>query len=131
MYKAPIIIASFVFVIGTVVEGIAIEVLRGSVVEWLTQPHKVPLLLAMIGMNAMQASLFGYAAHRAARNALLWRRAEWEHRELTLRLRYQLRPALSIVQYAAYKTSDKQCIEICNQAISRVVNTVAAVETEP
>ncbi len=125
MYKIPIITASSVFVIATATELIAVETLRGSLVEWLTQPHKLPLLLVLIATNAMQGALFGYAAHRAARNALLRRCSEREHRELTNRLRHQLRPALTIVQYAAYKTSDKQCIAICNEAISRVVKTVA------
>lgn len=128
MYKAPIMIASSLFVLGTVVEIIAIELWRGPLVEWLTQPQKLPVLLVMIGINAVQGSLFGYAAHRAARNRTKLRRAESEHHELTHRLREELRPALSIVQYAAYKTSDKQCIEICNRAIKRVMHTVAGAE---
>ncbi len=40
MYKIPIITASSVFVIATATELIAVETLRGSLVEWLTQPHK-------------------------------------------------------------------------------------------
>jgi len=63
MYKIPIITASSVFVIATATELIAVETLRGSLVEWLTQPHKLPLLLVLIATNAMQGALFGYAAH--------------------------------------------------------------------
>jgi hypothetical protein len=123
-------IAGSLFVFGTLVEIIAIELWRGPLVEWLTQPQKLPLLLVMIGINAVQGSLFGYAAHRAARNKREWRLAQLEHHQRTRRLREELRPALSIVQYAAYKTSDKQCIEICNRAIKLVTQTVAGVEAE-
>jgi len=130
MYKLPITIAASVFVTATVVELLVIEVLRGSVAGWLAHPHRIILLAVMIGMNAIQGALFGYAAHRATLNALMRERSEQIHRKLTYRLRSELQPALTIVQYAAYKTCDKQCIEICNEAISRVVNTVTAVETQ-
>ena len=126
MYKVPIFVAGLAFVIATLVELLAIEVLGGSLAAWLAHAHRMSLLSILIGMNAIQGALFGYAAHRAALNACLWRRSEREHRDFTHRLRSELRPALTIVQYAAYKTSDKQCIEICSEAISRVVNTVIA-----
>src|SRR5215470_1112084 len=126
MYKAPIFVAGLAFVITTVVELLAIEVLGGPLAAWLAHAHRTSLLAVMIGMNAVQGALFGYAAHRAALNAFLWHRSEREHRDFTHRLRSELRPALGIVQYAAYKTSDKQCIKICSEAISRVVNTVTA-----
>lgn len=128
MYKAPISVAGLAFVIATMVELVAIELLGGSLATWLAHPHRTSLIAIMIGMNAVQGALFGYAAHRAALNAFLWRRSEREHRDFTHRLRSELRPALTIVQYAAYKTSDKQCIRICSEAISRVVNTVSAAE---
>jgi hypothetical protein len=127
MYRLPIIIAGSAFVIATVVEFFAIEALGGSLAGWLAHPHRITLLAVMIAMNALQGALFGYAAHRAARNEFLWQRSEQEHRKLTYRLRSELQPALTLVQYAAYKTCDKQCIEICNEAISRVVTTVTAV----
>ncbi len=101
------------------------EMFRGSVLQWMPEPNRFVLVLVMIGINATQGALFGYAAHRAARNALLWHRAEQDRRELTFRLGEQLRPALSMMQYAAYNTADKRCINICNEAIRRVVNTVA------
>lgn len=126
MYKVPIFVAGLVFVIACVVELLAIELLGGSLAIWLAHPHRTSLLAIMIGMNAIQGALFGYAAHRAALNALLWRRSEREHRDFAQRLRSELRPALTIVPYAAYRTSDKQCIRICTEAISRVVNTVTA-----
>jgi hypothetical protein len=128
MYKAPIFVAALAFVIATVVELLAIELLGGSLAAWLAHPHRMSILAIMIGMNAAQGALFGYAAHRAALHAFLWHRSEREHRNFTYRLCSELRPALTIVQYAAYKTSDKQCIEICSEAISRVVNTVTAME---
>ncbi len=126
MFKTPIFVAGLAFVIATVVELFGIEVLGGSLAAWLAHAHRTSLLAIMIGMNAIQGALFGYAAHRAALNAFLWQRSEREHLNLTHRLRSELRQALAIVQYAAYKTSDKQCIEFCSQAISRVVNTVTA-----
>ncbi len=126
MYRTPIFVAGLAFVIASVVELLAIELLGGSLATWLAHPHRMSLLAIMIGMNAVQGALFGYAAHRAALNAFLWQRSEREHRDLAHRLRSELRPALTIVQYAAYKTSDKQCIEICTEAISRVMNTVTA-----
>lgn len=129
MYKIPIAVAASVFVSVTVVELVTIEAMRGSVAGWLAHPHRMIVLAVMIGINAIQGALFGYAAHRAALNKLLRQRSEQEHRQLTYRIRSELRPALTIVQYAAYKTCDKQCIEICNEAISRVVNTVTAVES--
>ncbi len=128
MYRTPIFVAGLAFVIASVVELLAIELLGGSLATWLAHPHRMSLLAIMIGMNAVQGALFGYAAHRAALNAFLWQRSEREHRDLAHRLRSELRPALTIVQYAAYKTSDKQCIEICTEAISRVMNTVTASE---
>ncbi len=124
MYKTPIFVAGLAFVIASIVELLAIEMLGGSLAAWLAHPHRTGLLAIMIGMNAVQGALFGYAAHRAALNAFLWRRSEREHRDFTHRLHSELRPALTLVQYAAYKTSDKQCIKICTEAISQVVNTV-------
>ena len=131
MYRMPIVVAASVFVIATVIELFAIEVSRGSIAVWLGTPHRIAFLTIVIGMNALQGALFGYAAHRAALNNFLRKRTQQEHRTLTHRLRSELRPALTIVQYAAYKTCDKQCIQICNEAISRVVSTVTAVAGEP
>lgn len=128
MYKIPIIIAASAFVTATVVEFLALEIPGGSLAGWLAHPHRISLLAVIIAMNAIQGALFGYAAHRAARNAFLWQRSEREHRTLTYRLRSELQPALTVVQYAAYKTYDKQCIKICNEAITRVVRAVTAVE---
>jgi hypothetical protein len=125
MYRVPIITASLVFVTATLVELLAVEILRGSVVQWLAEPHKLVLVLVMIGINAVQGALFGYAAHRAALNAILLRQAEQDRCELTQRLGQELRPALSMVQYAAYTTADRRCIELCNEAIRRAVNTFA------
>ena len=125
MYAVPITIASVAFVAATLLEIFAMEILRGSVLEWMAEPHRFVFVLVMIGINATQGALFGYAAHRAARNALLWHRAEQDRCELNCRLGEQLRPALSMIQYAAYNTADKRCIEVCNEAITRVVNTVA------
>ena len=125
MYTGPITIASLAFVAATVLEILAIEMLRGSVLQWMPEHHRSVLVLVMIGINATQGALFGYAAHRAARNALLRHRAEQDRRELSFRLGEQLRPALSMMEYAAYSTADKRCINICNEAIRRVVNTVA------
>ena len=124
MYRMPIVVAASVFAIATLIELFALEVSRGSVAIWLGNPHRIAFLTIVIGMNALQGALFGYAAHRAALNKFLRRRSEQEHRTLAYRLRSELQPALTIVQYAAYKTCDKQCIEICNEAINRVVNTV-------
>ena len=125
MYRVPITIASLAFVAATLLEILAMQMLRGSVLQWMPEPHRFVFVLVMIGINATQGALFGYAAHRAARNALLWHRAEQDRRELTFRLGAQLRPALSMMEYAAYNTADKRCINICNEAIRRVVNTVA------
>ena len=125
MYTVPITIAFLAFVAATLLEILAMEMLRGSVLQWMPEHHRSVLVLVMIGINATQGALFGYAAHRAARNALLWHRAEQDRRELTFRLGEQLRPALSMMEYAAYSTADNRCINICNEAIRRVVNTVA------
>ena len=84
MYKVPIVTAALVFIAATLLEIVTVEVLRGSIVEWLAEPHKLVLVLVMIGINAIQGALFGYAAHRAAANALLLRRAEEDRCELTL-----------------------------------------------
>ena len=124
MYKVPITIAFLAFVAATLLEILAMEILRGSVLDWMAEPHRLVFVAVMIAINAAQGALFGYAAHRSARNALLWRRAEQDRRELTFRLGQQLRPALSMMQYAAYNTADKRCIKVCNEAISQVVNMV-------
>jgi len=52
----------------------------------MAEPHRFVFVLVIIGINATQGALFGYAVHRAARNALLWHRAEQDRRELTFRL---------------------------------------------
>jgi len=59
VYKAPIMIAGSLFVLGTVVEIIAIELWRGPLVEWLTQPQKLPVLLVMIGIKPCKALCSG------------------------------------------------------------------------
>ena len=119
MYKRPIIIAFLVFAAATVAEIISVAVLRASVRELIAVDH-VPQVLVMVGFNAVQGALFGYAAHRALANKIELRRAEQER----FRLEQELRPALSMVQYAAYSTADKRCIDICNDAIRRVVSTI-------
>ena len=122
MYKLPIAIALLMFASATVAEIICVEVLRGSLVGWIADPNRIPQVLVMVAFNAIQGALFGYAAHRAAANALELRRAE-QHRQ---RLAQELGPALSFVQYAAYSTADKTCIAICNEAICRAVNMIVA-----
>jgi len=124
MYKVPITIAFLAFAAATLLEISAMEILRGSVLAWMAEPHRLVFVAVMIAINAAQGALFGYAAHRSARNALRWRRAEQDRRELTFRLGQQLRPALSMMQYAAYNTADKRCIKACNEAINQVVHTV-------
>jgi hypothetical protein len=124
MYKLPIITAAFVFLSATLVEVVAVEILRGSVTGWLVGPYKLLFVALMILINAVQGALLGYAAHRAAANALLLRRAEQDRSQLSARLGEELRPALSMVQYAAYHTANKRCIEICNAAIARILNVV-------
>ena len=105
MYTGPITIASLAFVAATVLEILAIEMLRGSVLQWMPEHHRSVLVLVMIGINATQGALFGYAAHRAARNALLWHRAEQDRRELTFCLGAQLRPAFMAADSVRRKES--------------------------
>ncbi len=124
MYKLPIITAAFVFLSATVVEIVAVEILRGSVTGWLVGPYKLLFVALMILINAVQGALLGYAAHRAAANALLLRRAEQDRTQLSERLGEELRPALSMVQYAAYHSANKRCIELCNDAITRILSAV-------
>ena len=120
MYKTPICVALFVFAAATVAEIVSVEVLRGSVLGWMADPDKIPPVLVMVGFNALQGALFGYAAHRAAANAIEARRAE----QYRFRLAEELRPALSLVQYAVYSTADKRCIDLCNDAIRRAVTAI-------
>jgi hypothetical protein len=120
MYRRPISIALFVFIAATVAEIVSVEILRGSVFGWIAEPNRIPQVLVMVAFNALQGALLGYAAHRAAANAIELRRAEQER----YRLAEELRPALSLVQYAAYSTADKQCIEVCNDAIRRAVEVI-------
>ncbi len=124
MYKLPIIIAACVFLSATLVEIVAVEILRGSVTGWLVGPYKLLFVALMILINAVQGALLGYAAHRAAANALLLRRAEQDRTQLSERLGEELRPALSMVQYAAYHSANKRCIELCNAAITRILSAV-------
>jgi len=86
----------------------------------MVEPDRILQVLVMVGFNALQGALFGYAAHRDAANAIELRRAEQDRYRLT----EELRPALSLVQYATYSTADKCCIEICNDAISRVMGAM-------
>jgi len=120
MYRRPISIALVVFIAATVAEIVCIEVLRGSLFGWISEPNRIPQVLVMVGFNALQGALLGYAARRAAANAIELARAEQER----ARLAEELRPALSLVQYAAYSTADKQCIEVCNDAIRRAVQVI-------
>ena len=57
MYKVPIVTAALVFITATLLEIVTVEVLRGSIVEWLAEPHKLVLVLVMIGINAIQGYL--------------------------------------------------------------------------
>jgi hypothetical protein len=120
MYRRPISIALFVFIAATVAEIICIEVLRGSLFGWMGEPDRIPQVLVMVGFNALQGALLGYAAHRAAANAIELRRAEQER----WRLAEELRPALSLVQYAAYSTANKRCIDVCNDAVRRAAEVI-------
>jgi len=120
MYKTPILTALLVFFAATIAEIGIIEILRGSLTGWIAGPDGIPQILVMVGFNALQGALLGYAAHRAAANKIELQRAEQER----FRLSQELRPALSMVQYAAYSTADKRCIDICNDAIRRAVGAI-------
>jgi len=120
MYRKPILIALLVFTAASVAEIISVSILHGSVFAWITTPERVPQVLVIVGFNALQGALLGYAAHRAAANKIELYRAKQER----FRLAQELGPALSMVQYAAYSTADKRCIDICNDAICRAVMTL-------
>ncbi len=128
MNRRPLEVGLSVFAFSLITELICIRVLRGSLTDWLHQPHRELLLLSMIFVNLLNAATAMYFSSRAVRAEVSLKLREREQEQIGIYLNHHLRNALSVVQNAAFLTNDEQTIKLCDDAVKRIVQVLVSTE---
>ena len=128
MQRLPIEVGVSVFAFSVVSELFSIQILRGSLNQWLNHPNRRLLLIALILINLLNASIAMYFSARAV-NAEFWlRRNQKRQKDAGLYLNHHLRNALSVIQNAAFLTNDQQTIKLCDDSVKRIVSVLVSAE---
>ncbi len=130
MNRRPFEVAFTVFAFSVTAELLCIEILRGSLTDWLNHPHRQLLLVSMILVNLLNAATAMYFCSRAVRAEVSLRLRERKQEQVSLYLNHHLRNALSIVQNAAFLTNDEQTIKLCDDAVTRIVQVLVSTEAD-
>jgi hypothetical protein len=126
--RRPFEVALSVFAFSVATELLCIRMLRGSLIDWLNQPHRELLLLSMILVNLLNAVTAMYFSSRAVRAEVNLKLRERKQEEIGIYLNHHLRNALSVVQNAAFLTNDEQTIKLCDDAVKRIVQVLVSTE---
>ncbi len=86
------------------------------------------LLLSFIMINLLNAFTAMYFSSRAVRAEINLKLAERRQREAGVYLNHHLRNALTVIQNAAFLTHDAQTIQLCDQAVSKIVTVLVSTE---
>lgn len=128
MKRLPIEVGISVFAFSVVSELFCIQILRGSLNQWLNHPNRRLLLIALILVNLLNASIAMYFSARAVNAEIRLRRNQEKQKDAGLFLNHHLRNALSVIQNAAFLTNDQQTIKLCDDAVTRIVNVLVSAE---
>jgi hypothetical protein len=117
-----------VFSFSVVAELLCIRILRGSLTAWFYHPNRRLLLLSMILINLLNASTAMHFSSRAIRAELNLKLTQQRQEEASAYLNHHLRNALTVIQNAAFLTHDTQTIELCDEAVSKIVSVLVSAE---
>jgi hypothetical protein len=128
MNRRSIKVALSVFVFSIVSELLCIRILRGSLTDWLDHPHRRLLLLSMILVNLLNAAAALYLSARAVRAEVRLKLKERKEAQINAYLNHHLRNALTVVQNAAFLSHDEQTMNLCDDAVARIVQVLVSTE---
>ncbi len=128
MKRLPFEVAVSVFAFSVVSELLCISVLRGSLTAWLNHPHRRLLLLSPALINLLNAATAMYFSYRAVSAEARLQEHQNKQKQIGIYLHHHLRNALSIIQNAAFLTQDKQTIELCDDAVKRIVTVLVSAD---
>jgi hypothetical protein len=101
----------------------------GALAEWLHYPHRLFLFPSLIVVNVLNAATAMYFSSRAVRAELRLRINEIRQRQIGVYLNQHLRNALTVVQNAAFLTNDAQTIQLCDDAVKRIITVLVSAES--
>ena len=128
MNRRSIKVALSVFVFSIVSKLLCIRILRGSLTDWLDHPHRRLLLLSMILVNLLNAAAALYLSARAVRAEVRLKLKERKEAQINAYLNHHLRNALTVVQNAAFLSHDEQTMNLCDDAVARIVQVLVSTE---
>ncbi len=128
MNRRSLAVGISVFAFSVVAELLCIHILRGSLTAWLNHPNRRLLLLSFIMINLLNAFTAMYFSSRAVRAEINLKLAERRQREAGVYLNHHLRNALTVIQNAAFLTHDAQTIQLCDEAVSKIVTVLVSTE---
>jgi hypothetical protein len=128
MNRRTLEVAVSVFAFSVTTELLCIRILRGSLIDWLNQPHRELLLLSMIFVNLLNAATAMYFSSRAVKAEVSLKLRERKQEQIGIYLNHHLCNALSVVQNAAFLTHDEQTIRLCDEAVTRIVEVLVSAE---
>ena len=129
MNRRPFEVALSVFTFSVVSELFCIKILRGSLAPWFHNPHRLLLLLSLVLVNLLNAATALYFCSRAVKAEVVLKLNERKRQRAGLYLNHHLRNALTVIQNAAFLTNDEQAIELCNEAVTRIVSVLVSSES--
>lgn len=129
MNRRSLAVGISVFGFSVIAELVCIRILRGSLTAWLYHPNRRLLLLSLVFVNLLNALTAMYFSSRAIKAEINLRVAEQKQREAGAYLNHHLRNALSVIQNAAFLTHDVQTIQLCDEAVARIVSVLVSTES--
>ncbi len=128
MNRRSITVPLSVFVFSIVSELLCIRILRGSLTDWFDHPHRRLLLLSIILVNLLNAAAALYLSTRAVRAEVSLKLKERKEAQINAYLNHHLRNALTVVQNAAFLSHDEQTMNLCDDAVARIVQVLVSTE---
>jgi hypothetical protein len=128
MKRLPLAVAALVFGFSALAELATIQLMYGSLEPWIHHPKRSVVLATVLAINLFNAVIAALLAVAAQKSTLLRKQTEESKREMSKYLNHHVRNALCSLQYATHRTRDPQAIQMCDQAITRIVEALAASE---
>ena len=128
MNRRSLAVGISVFVFSVIAELLCIRILRGSLTVWLDHPNRRLLLLSLIVINLLNAFTAMYFSSRAVRAEINLKLTEQRQKEVGVYLNHHLRNALTVIQNAAFLTQDAQTIQLCDEAVAKIVSVLVSTE---
>lgn len=128
MNRRSLVVGISVFAFSVIAELLCIRILRGSLTVWLRHPNRRLLLLSLVVINLLNALTAIYFSSRAIRAEITLTLTEQRQREAGVYLNHHLRNAMTVIQNAAFLTHDAQTIQLCDEAVARIVSVLVSTE---